>query len=114
MDTARLKTLLAELPTLPEVAGLLMTDLLEVPQETRQFLQWLLRKKGAEMAELQDFLTLPEAELQPILGLLIERGYLEQVDLEEHGYYRVRTRVLSNTRRPQRPDLWKAVEDLDK
>lgn len=114
MDAARLKLLLAEAPALPEVAGVTMSDILALPDETRSFLQWLLRKKGAGLEEIQARLAATENESLQLATTLLQLGYLETAADSSPLLYRVCMRQSSqnNNRRP-RHDLWQALEDLD-
>lgn len=112
MTQYRMENLMDELKALPTMPGLAMADLLEIPETTRQFLQWILRRKEVDLKEIADTLEQSEDSTLALLNGLIQCGMVERVGQVESQSYRLRMRIqTSSLRRTPREDLWKALDE---
>lgn len=111
MSLYQMEKLMAELETLPARQGLLMTDLLEMPETTRQFLQWIIRSKEVDEKEIAELIVQTESNTQTLIKSYIEHGMLEQGDLSKGKSYRVRMRGQTGSlRRSVKEDFWQAID----
>lgn len=111
MSLYQMEKLMAELESLPARQGLLMTDLLEMPETTRQFLQWIIRSKEVDEKEIAELIVQTESNTQTLIKSYIEHGMLEQSDLSNGKSYRVRMRGQTGSlRRSVKEDFWQAID----
>jgi DNA-binding MarR family transcriptional regulator len=94
--------LLGEFAQHPVVDGVSPSDLLDLPDPLRTTLNRLLRKGRATLGELASDLQLGTAEAQPVVDLLIEKGFLraDRRAPEDDLTYRVRTRRIAGRMLP--------------
>ncbi len=85
----------ADLKKTKPVAGLVMGEILNMPDTLRQFINWLLRNKGANLQEIADYIGEPIDNVQPWVDDMLVRGLIERLSILETEYYRVRTRSTS-------------------
>uniref|UniRef100_B8HXQ1 Transcriptional repressor, CopY family n=1 Tax=Cyanothece sp. (strain PCC 7425 / ATCC 29141) TaxID=395961 RepID=B8HXQ1_CYAP4 len=83
-------------------------DILSLPAEQRQLMNWILRQRQATLKEIADkFQQTPEA-LQPLLSDLVEQGFLTLEQDGEQSCYSPRLQ-----RKPQRrlsEQLWQKLD----
>ena len=89
---AAFQELCLEIEQASAVPGFLMTDILTLPEELRQFLSWVLRQQQASLAEIASYLEQDEDRVSAPLALLVEKGYLEAPEESTGCVYRARTR----------------------
>ncbi len=93
-----------------------MLDVLDLPEEQRRVVQWLLRQSGATASEVSAHLALPETAVACILETLNKEGFLEAGEECDAIRWRVRLaskRLAATPHGPRRApmDIWKVLED---
>lgn len=98
-----------ELEAREKAAGLSMADLLELPDNLRKLVNWLMRQQTVRLPEVAAFLEQDEATSQSALAALIEKGFVREMKVRGETCYRVR---LAAKRRREVPlDVWQALDD---
>ncbi|MDQ4077678.1 MAG: FeoC-like transcriptional regulator [Chloroflexota bacterium] len=91
-------------------AGLDMADLLELPPEQRQVVNWMMRKRQATLAEIAAYLGKDEEVTRALLAELVGKGFVRERGTEGDQSYRIRYAPKKNRKVPL--DIWQAL-DLD-
>lgn len=84
------------------------THLLELPDDERAVVQWLLRHREASLETLSTELGRPAAELEAVLQRLSEKGFAEPAETETELKWRAHVPPRKGRSLPA--DLWKALE----
>lgn len=98
------------LKALDNSAGINMSNILRLPPPLRSLLNWLIRSKSLNLAQMAGFLEEDEESVHPILTALMEKGLLEQIEGEGKTTYRVRMQS-SRKRKTTREDIWKVLDE---
>jgi CRP-like cAMP-binding protein len=95
----------------PAAKGLSPLELLSLPRDQRQTINWLSRKRQAPFAEIQAALEVDPTELTETLGALEKAGYVRQALVEGHVVYRVVFGgTISRGGRGLDQEIWSVVE----
>ncbi len=107
------ETLVSELEAVTPIAGLIMTDILDMPDTLRQLVNWVLRRKHIDHKDLAEFLGTDSKEARYVIELLVDKGFLEETKEADRKHYRIRTSTVTHTteRRKPPPDLWEYFEE---
>ncbi len=112
------ETLVSELEAVAPISGLLMTDILDLPDALRQVVRWILRQKYVAQPDLASYLNIDDDTSIPLVEMLLQKGYLEESKayLEEpkdsrKKLYRIRMITVTHTteRKKKAPDLWETL-----
>ena len=99
-----------ELDAREKIAGLTMADILSLPADERQLINWMVRAGNVTLAEVVARLGQDEATVLAHLATLIEKGFLRELTLPEGYAYQVR---MAPRRKRNLPDnLWQALDSL--
>ena len=79
-----------ELDARENALGLRMSDLIELPVELRKLLNWILRQKQVNLAQVNEHIGQGDASAKALIEDAIRRGYLRQFEIRAVTYYRVR------------------------
>jgi hypothetical protein len=91
--------------------GLAPTDLTSLPDESRELITWLARRKMANLEEMEQGLNRKRASIVKTLEELLPKGYVRELTIEGMNFYRVVFH--SKPRRGPRglrEDLWNRLE----
>ncbi len=105
-------TLISELEAVPTVSGLIMTDILTLPEAVRQFIQWVLRRKNVTFGELADYLEGDDEHTRRVIDLMAEKGFLEETGDAGQMRFRIHTSTILHTnerRKSSKPSLWETL-----
>jgi len=106
-----LANLLLEIDALDSTPGVLLTDMLEMPDTIRVFFNWILRRKHVTLEQVAAYLNQEESgAVLPIITGLTSRGLVEELEIEGETRYRLKTRSLPQHRHVLRMDLWDDLE----
>ncbi len=89
--------------------GLIMADLLNMPDDQRQLINWLLRQKTAVLAEVVRFMGRDEAAARDLLTGLVEQGLVRE--FEQRGTLCFQVRLAPKRGRAMPANLWQALDD---
>ena len=79
-----------ELDARENALGLRMSDLIELPVELRKLLNWILREKQVNLAQVSEHIGQGEAAARALIEDALDRGYLRQFNIRAITHYRVR------------------------
>ena len=92
-----------------KAAGLTMADVLALPPDARQIVNWIMRQGQATLDEVIAQTHADEANVRAHLRALVARGFLREVPLPDGPVFRPR---LAARRRQRLPlDLWQTIND---
>lgn len=89
--------------------GLDMSNILDLPDTTREVITWMLRETQVDLAQLTTHLGQDEASARALIASLLDQGYVHELDLKGQVHYRVRLKPKHTHNMPS--NLWRAVED---
>jgi predicted ArsR family transcriptional regulator len=95
-----------------KVAGLRMSDLLELPDPSRRLLQWLMRNNDAELRDVAAGLEWDEAAARSVLASVVTQGLVQETVTPETTRYLVR--LAPQRGRGSKSGLWKRIEDTSR
>lgn len=99
-----------ELAAREKVAGLTMADILSLPNDERQLINWMVRAGEVTLAEVVAQLGQDEATVQARLAALIEKGFMREIPSQGETHYQIR---MAPRRKRNLPDnLWQALDSL--
>jgi len=99
----------AELTAREKSPGLTMSDVLDMPDGQRQLINWLLRQRIADLAQVAHFLDCDEAAVRETLAGLVEGGLVRE--FEQRGTLRYQVRLAPKRGRTMPENLWQALDD---
>ena len=111
------ETLVSELGAVAPIPGLLMTDILDLPDAIRQVVRWILRQKYVSLPELAAYLGIDNDTTLSVIEMLTQKGFLEESKETKNKQYRIRTSTIIHTAEHKKPtlDLWETFgEDSPK
>jgi Fic family protein len=89
--------------------GLDMTDILELPDNLREVINWMLRETYVDMAQVTAHLGNSEQNARTMIDTLLDKGYIREIDMKGRIQYRVRLKPKRKHDMPS--NLWKALDD---
>ena len=98
----------SELTVREKNPGLSMADVLELPDDTRRLITWLIRQKMASWSDAVSFLECDDATAGVLLGDLVQRGYVR--DFEMRGVRCLQVRLAPKRGRTLSAGLWQALD----
>lgn len=98
-----------ELEAREKAAGLTMADLLELPENLRKLVNWMMRQQDVHLSEVAAFLGENDETSRATLAALIEKGFVRE--LKVHGETCYRVRLAPKRGRDLPLDLWRALDD---
>jgi len=99
-----------ELEAREKVAGLTTADILSLPSDERQLVNWMVRAGDVALADVVAQLGQEEATVQARLAVLIEKGFVREISNQGVTCYQVR---MAPRRKRNLPDnLWQALDNL--
>ncbi len=99
-----------ELEAREKVVGLTMADILALPTDERQLINWMVRAGDVTIAEIGVQFGQEAATVQARLAVLIEKGFVREIVTQGKTYYQVR---LAPRRKRNLPEnLWQALDNL--
>lgn len=97
-----------ELDAREKVAGLTMTDILQLPTAERELVSWMLRNGEVSWAAIVAHLGQTET-VQNLLADLVAKGFVREQEREDEFHYNVR---LAPRRKRNLPaNIWQALTD---
>jgi hypothetical protein len=96
-----------ELAAREKAAQLSMADILELPDDPRRLIVWLMHNPAADLPAVCEFLQTDEADTRRVLDDLVEQGFLRALLIGGVLTYRARIRSTSN--RHLSEDIWEAL-----
>ncbi len=98
-----------ELEAREKTPGLVMADLIELPESLRTLVNWMLRQQTVRLSQAAAFLGQDEAAARATVGALIEKGFVRERLMKGETCYRVR--LAPRRARQAALDVWKALDD---
>ncbi len=89
--------------------GLDMTDILDMPDNLREIINWMLRNTYVDLQQLTARMDNDEQKARDMLNTLLDKGYIREIDMKGHVQYRVRLKPKRKHNMPS--NLWKALDD---
>ncbi|MBD2463281.1 P-loop NTPase [Oscillatoria sp. FACHB-1407] len=85
-----------------------MFDVLTLPEAQRRVVNCIIRRGKATLSEIATSIGQDEAILYPILGTLVEQGFVQT--LENEGQLQYRPYMSVKQKRKSSPNLWQALD----
>lgn len=106
-----LKNELEEFPALEEGKELTMTDVLQMPDNLRVFLTWMMRQKVVPPEAVAKYIEIDFFTALGLLGQLVKKGLIEETaHTEDHEkQFTVSVRSSRNFRVPDK--IWKVFDE---
>lgn len=104
-----IEQLKTELDALENVTGVSMSDLVAFPENLRQVLNWMIRKKVFQLEDLEKFIATEESAARPLVEEMLEKGLLEEIGDQEDEQFRVQMKTSRNYRVPS--NIWQALDE---
>jgi hypothetical protein len=98
-----------ELESLENVTGVSMSDLVAFPENLRQVLNWMIRKKIFQVEDLEKFIASEEYAARALVEDMMRKGLLEEIGNQEDEQFRVQMKASRNYRVPS--NIWQALEE---
>ncbi|MCX6046248.1 MAG: hypothetical protein NT075_14140 [Chloroflexi bacterium] len=99
-----------ELDVRAHTAGLTMADILELPHDERQLINWMMRAGDVGLTDVAKQFGQEDAIMQARLGALIEKGFVRETVIHGVNFYQVR---MAPRRKRQLPEnLWQALDKI--
>ena len=99
----------AEVTVREKHPGLDMGNILDLPDDEREIITWMLREKSVNLAKMAAHLGQDETQARATLAALVEKGYIREIDIKGQVEYRVRLKPKRKVNMPS--NLWAAIED---
>jgi hypothetical protein len=99
----------SELEAREKSPGLVMSDLLTLPDALRDMLNWMIRQDQVAFADVAACLGQDEPFAREILAGLLDKGLLREIEIRGVTHYRVRLAPKRGRALP--PNLWQALDD---
>jgi transcription initiation factor IIE alpha subunit len=91
--------------------GLDVNELLNLPDDVRQLLTWMVRSKRFMSDDLVEHLGVSSADGRELLALLLRNGFIEISEAEEPKEYRTRVTGTFKHKFKVQSDIWKLLDD---
>jgi|GEM_PF-3248416 len=109
MDKKAMESMLLELEALQISGGMDMNELLDVSDDLRKLLVWMVRKNGFQVNELKKYLRRKPEDIEKLLDALEQKGLVEE--RAETQRYQVNVKTTRLSRKYQVPkDVWKVFD----
>jgi hypothetical protein len=79
-----------EVDPFEKTPGLTMSDVLDLPDPLRDIINWMIRGKEVDFAQVTARLGNDERAARQMLDALLEKGYIREIDVNGQSHYRVR------------------------
>lgn len=89
--------------------GLDMTDILDLPDNFREVINWMLREISVDVPQMTAHLANDEHNARTMISTLLDKGYIREIDINGGVQYRVRLKPKRKHNMPS--NLWKALEN---
>lgn len=89
--------------------GLDMGNILDLPDDLREIITWMLRESHVDLSQMTAHLGKDEAAARAMIDSLLDKGYIREIDMKGQVQYRVRLKPKRKVNMPS--NLWKALED---
>ena len=89
--------------------GLDMGNILELPDDLRGIITWMLRETHVDLPQITARMGKDEAAARAMIDSLLDQGYVREIDIKGQVQYRVRLKPKRKVNMPS--NLWKALED---
>jgi hypothetical protein len=89
--------------------GLDMAEILEMPDNLRTVINWMLRQTYVDLAQVTAHLGNNEQTAHEMIDTLLDKGYIREIDMKGRVQYRVRLKPKRKHNMPS--NLWKALDD---
>lgn len=109
MDQDLFAQLLIELASLPDMDGVSMSEIVFLPEHLRVLMNWMVRENSFQFNNLAVFLKQDEENTHLILGMLVKKGLVEEVEGDEQEEYQIHLKASRNYQVPK--DIWKVIDD---
>ena len=91
-----------------ETTGVGLLDILQMPDDKRQLVNWILRRQSVNVAQTAAHLRQDETSAQRMLDELVEQGQLQRTWQAAQAMYRVRLAQRKGRQLPA--EIWRALE----
>ncbi|MCP5097630.1 MAG: hypothetical protein GY943_18945 [Chloroflexi bacterium] len=91
---------------MPQVDGVAMTSLLELPTSLSKLLRQMMKRRGVTAVEFAAALDVSEPDVAQLSALFIEKGYVKTQVQKETGETVYRTNLLHVRGRDKLSGLW--------
>jgi transcription initiation factor IIE alpha subunit len=109
MDPQTFQSIMGELESLEATDGLHMSGMLDISQELRQMLTWMIRQKRFQDEQVAEYLELDLPSIRKLLYVLLYKGFITEAAEEEPGQYRTKITVKPKFRVPK--DILDMLDD---
>jgi hypothetical protein len=109
MDDKAFKKVLAEVGQLDRREGIDLNDLLDISENLRQVLIWMIRNIGFQASDLGQYLGGNDTQAEQLLAALSDKGMIEEVKSTQRFYPQMAQARSGRKYRVSR-DVWKALE----
>ncbi len=99
-----------ELEARKKNAGLTMADILSLPDDERQLINWMVRAGEVTLVDVVAQLGQDAAIVQARLATLIEKGFVWEIASQDATCYQVRMAPRRKRNLPE--NLWQALDNI--
>lgn len=89
--------------------GLDMVEILDLPDQLRTVINWMLRETYVDLPQVTAYLNNDEPSARNMLDMLLDKGYIREIDMKGRVQYRVRLKPKRKHNMPA--NLWKALDE---
>jgi hypothetical protein len=88
--------------------GLSMLDILTLPEDQQQIINWMTRQRAVSLADVVAQMGQDEAVARTMLDTLMGKGFVQEIPGEGELHYR--TKMAFKRRRQLPSNIWQALE----
>jgi DeoR/GlpR family transcriptional regulator of sugar metabolism len=85
-----------------------MTDVMNLPEEQRQLINWIIRQQKVSLSEAATHLNLSEELAQQALDLLLFQGFIQEFN--DHGSVYYQPQLANQKKSKLAQDIWSKLE----
>lgn len=99
----------SELKAREKTPGLSMADILELPESLRHLVNWLMRQDQVELRQISEYLGQNEKVARDMLTVLLDKGFVREIDIKGCVYYRIR--LAPKKKKDMPSSVWGALDE---
>jgi hypothetical protein len=98
-----------ELEAREKAAGLSLADVLMLPDPQRQLVNWMMDQEQMSLAAVMAHTGEPEEAVRRMLGTLVEKGFLREMEVAGESRYQIRFARKRGASLPL--NIWQALDE---
>ena len=109
MDEVTLKHISRELEVMNAQNGFEMAELLDISDELRRLLTWMVRKRQFSVNDLAKRINVDASAARGLINTMLRKGFIKITETEDVERYSTTMNYVPKYKVPN--DIWKALED---